>query len=460
MVRANFIKTFPFILIIILALLILLPGINKPFIGHHDWNGVFYSNIARNYLRYGYLAAKLGQVTDIGVKSTKEFHYYTHYPPLFPLTLSLVYRFFGSREIISRLVPIGFTLAGLILFYLIGRRLKLSRLAALASLVVVATPMIRYFAKMPSQETLIIFFTCLSIWFYLKGLKLGFYLATLANALSGWAGYFIYPLLLIHSRLFQPNKFKLVLNSIMILLAVFSLHLIHTFILTGSFIGGGLIEAFLLRLGLFPLLNQVEPELPGQFSLTAYLIKEARINVIYYTLTLMSFALIGLFIILKKIISKVNLNQVESIILLLFFWGLSYPLIFSNVVFVHEYFNFFFVPFLALNFAWLTQLLIKKNSQLIIFIFLIAGLIFFERNRFYQALNQTQAYLPGYKLGTLINQTVPSDQTAYVVAGDNFTGSQGIFIEYYADRQVIFITKQLNLPSSAKYIFSENAMIN
>lgn len=448
MVRANFIKTFPFILIIILALLILSPGINKPFIGHHDWNGVFYNNIARNYLRYGYLATKLGQVTDIGVKSTPEFHYYTHYPPLFPLTLSLVFRFFGSWEIISRLVPMGFTLAGLILFYLIGRRLKLSRLAAFTSLVVVATPMIRYFAKMPSQETLIIFFTCLSIWFYLKGLKLGFYLAALANALSGWAGYFIYPLLLIHSRLLQPDKFKLVLKSIMILLAVFGLHLIHTFILTGSFLGGGLIEAFLLRLGLFP------------FSLTAYLIKEARINVIYYTLTLLSFAGIGLFIILKKIISKVNLNQVESIILLLFFWGLSYPLVFSNVVFVHEYFNLFFVPFLALNFAWLTQLLIKKNSKLIIFIFLIAGLIFFERNRFYQALNQTQAYLPGYKLGTLINQTVLPDQTAYVVAGDNFTGSQGIFIEYYADRQVIFVTKQLNLPDSAKYIFSENDMIN
>ncbi len=302
-------------LIILFSLLVLTHNLAKPFIGHHDWNGVFYSQIAGNYLDFGLLTTKLGQMT--GPDS-----FYTHYPPLFPLILAAAFKFFGQQDIVTRLVPVIFTSASIGLLYLISH--------SWVVVIVVLTPMLRYFGQMPSQEALIVFFSCLSIYAHLNHKTKLFYFSVIGNALSGWAGYFLYPFLLF------KNRSKL-LKTGLILTLIFCGHLLHVYILTGSFTGGGIFDAFLLRLGLYPRLGLVEPELAGQFTWISYLVKEARMLTVYYTLTLLSLAVAGLLLVRKKLT------------IILFTWGLSYPLIFSNVVFVHEYFNIFFVPFLALS---------------------------------------------------------------------------------------------------------------
>ena len=38
------------------------PLLARPFVGLHDFNGVFYGNIGRNYLRFDITKTKLGQV--------------------------------------------------------------------------------------------------------------------------------------------------------------------------------------------------------------------------------------------------------------------------------------------------------------------------------------------------------------------------------------------------------------
>ena len=76
------------IIILILAFKLLLVNIDKPFWGHHDWNSAVYSNIARNYIRYGYLETKFGQVTNADLQDKKSFSYITHYPPLLPILIN------------------------------------------------------------------------------------------------------------------------------------------------------------------------------------------------------------------------------------------------------------------------------------------------------------------------------------------------------------------------------------
>ena len=184
---------FSLILVIILTgLLILTHNMSKPFIGHHDWNGVYYANIARNYLINGYLATKLGQATSTGFHP-ENYNFYTHYPPLFTLLLSVDYRLFGISEITTKALPILFTILSLLTLYQIARQLKFSPLVSLSSLLIIFTPMLRYFGKMPSQEALIVFFTCLSVYSYLSHKTKLFYFSVIANGLTGWAGYFIYP---------------------------------------------------------------------------------------------------------------------------------------------------------------------------------------------------------------------------------------------------------------------------
>ena len=334
-----------FVLIIfLLGVTVLSHNLAKPFYGHHDWNGVYYGNIAKNYLNLGFLQTKLGQVTNFKPQPNEPLNFYTHYPPLYPILLALFYRIFGTTDLVARLLSVSLTLGSFIIVYLIGFNLTRSKLASFASGLVMLTPMIRYFSKMPSQEALMIFLSVFSIHCLLTKKNRWFYFSVIANGLSGWAGYFLYPLLFFLNR-------RLAIKACLLLSVTFFLHLLHTYLLTGSILGGGILDALLLRLGLFPLLGKVEPELPGQFSWIAYLIKEVRILTIYYSFSLLLLSGLGLFF----------SRRLRPILLVLLFWGLSYPLIFSNVVFVHEYFNLFFWPFLALSLTVLIQRLNKNK---------------------------------------------------------------------------------------------------
>ena len=82
----------------------------------------------------------------------------------------------------------------------------------------------------------------------------------------------------------------------------------------------------------------------------------------------------------------------------------------------------------------------------------VGALIFFERNQFYLALQKTQAHFPGYQLGNLINQTVPEDQTAYIVSLPEDIEAQVVFINFYANRPLQFVNPSDQLPET-QYLF-------
>ncbi len=396
-------------------------GLAKPFIGHHDWNGVFYANIARNYLRLGLFKTQLGQVTEFGQINQPE-SFYTHYPPLLTLLMAGWFKIFGVGDWQARLVPFLFFLGSLWILFKLFNYLKFKPWAAFSGLAVGLTPMWRYFSRMPSQEALIVFFSLLSVLTLLKGQKKLFYFSVILNGLSGWAGYFLYPWLFILQR-----RGRWLVRAGLILSAIFLLHLAHTYWLTGSAVGGGLIEALKLRLNL--------AGTPG-FAWWNYLILEKQRLAAFYTLTLLAVASVS------------TIWKRERLVLALLGWGLSYPLIFSNVVFVHDYFNIFFIPYLAVATAYLFNL---AKPALVIAFYL---LVFWERNSFYRALTVTESFKPGYELGRQINQAVPEAETAYVVGSDEFIEPQNLFVSYYADRKVIYLAPDEPLPESAKYVFN------
>lgn len=410
------------LIIVLLGATVLFHNLAKPFYGHHDWNGVYYGNIAKNYLNLGLLQTKFGQVTNFKPQLNQALNFYTHYPPLFPLLLALTYRVFKEADLVARLLTVSLTLGSFMIMYLISFHLTKSKLASFGSGLVMLTPMIRYFSKMPSQEALMIFLSVFSVYCLLTKKKRWFYLSVLANGLSGWAGYFLYPLLFFLNR-------RLAVKACLILFGTFSLHLLHTYLLTGSLSGGGIFDALLLRLGLFPLLGKLEPELAGQFSWVAYLIKEARILTIYYTFSLLLLSGLGLFF----------SRTLRPILLVLLFWGLSYPLIFSNVVFVHEYFNLFFWPFLALSLVALVNRFRRFKILTAISLVVFAIIIFFERNQFYLALNQSAGFKSGYELGVQLKQSTLPTQKIIVTKPKDFIESQNLFIEFYSDRKIDYI---------------------
>ncbi|MFH0943326.1 MAG: glycosyltransferase family 39 protein [Candidatus Beckwithbacteria bacterium] len=421
-----------YLIILILGLFFFIQNLNKPFYGHHDFNSVYYSIMARNYLKYGLAATKLGQVTNSGPVSQTEFNFQTHYPSTFPLLLAGSYKLFGYHEWAGRLVPLIFSLGILILLFKIARQLRFSPLASLATSIIAVTPMLRYFGKLPVHEPLVVFCSLLSVYFYLKYIRepSKYWLRVLClsafiNAFISWPGYLLYPLLTLHAFIYYRQHWRSVAVVNLSLILSFGLHLIHTYLLTGDWFGGGLIKALIFRLNL---------SVTNGFTWGKYLIQEARILTVYYTRILLFSALIFCLSIFKN----KKLSLASSIIVTLALFGLAYALIFSNMVFIHDYFNIFFLPFFSLSFAWLINQLQASLPKLVlpilILIFIFAAT---ERLDFFQAHQNSNMHQTGYELGKIINQLVPEKEPAAVFS-INYANHHEVFINYYADRIVYY----------------------
>ena len=432
-------KLISLIIIIVIGFILLANNLNKPFYGHHDFNSVFYSTMARNLNRYGLFTTKLAQVTNSGIVDPKDFHYHTHHPSLLPILLSLSFKVFGQSEASARIVPLLFSLGSLPLLFFISKKLKFSDLASFSSTLVMATPMLRYFGKLPVHEPLIIFFSLLSVLLYLnfinkptKGNLFKLLAAAFFNGLTGWPGYFIYPLLTFHAFIFYKPKFKSVILTNFSVMLAFLVHLFQTYLVSGSLLGGGLIKALLFRLNLNSSASLI------QFDWPKYLVQEARWLTIYYTIFLLVISLLFLSFTFVKFIKLKKLSLPSSIIILLLLFAFVYPILFSNAVFIHDYLNIFFLPFLSLSLAWLINLLNQKSFILaLIFTVFIGFGLYFERNQFNQANQKSNMHQTGYQLGQLINQLVPERESAAVFS-INYANHHGVFIKYYADRELAF----------------------
>jgi len=128
------------------------PGITRPWFGSFDANGASYSTAARNYLRYGLVATRGGQVINAGELRACDFRFYAHHPPGISLTIAGAFAVLGEHEWTARLVFILFTLGAAACLYRIGAEIA-GRLAGFcAAMAFVLQPIVALYGRLPDHE--------------------------------------------------------------------------------------------------------------------------------------------------------------------------------------------------------------------------------------------------------------------------------------------------------------------
>jgi 4-amino-4-deoxy-L-arabinose transferase-like glycosyltransferase len=434
-------KVFEILVILLLGLVLLTYNLNKPFIGHHDWNGVQYGNMARNYIKYGYIKTKLGQVESTGKVNPEDFSYNTHYTPTYPLLLSVGFRIFGTSEWSARLVSVLFSLWSIYLVYSLGNKLIGSGWGAIASLLMMTTPMWRYFAKMPVHEPVVLAFCLFGVYQYIRWrsgetTKGKFFLAAGMSLLVGWPAVFLAPILFVYDwTKYKKPAIKEFLPIFLATVLVVLLVLLHNFILTGNPVGGGLVKILLFRLNIL----SSEQSILNSFSSKDFIIQELKWIKVYFTLVQTSLAFVfGLLLVLKKEIWKKY-----GWVLALIVFGVSYALVFRNAAYIHEYMVFYLAPGVALaatiGLKWVTKKLSPRSKLMVAGIVVITVLV--ERNEFYHALENTQMHLYGKQVGEEMAGVTQEDD---VVAIDalQFALHLSKFAGYYGERTIVYYDRK------------------
>ncbi|HEX8996084.1 MAG TPA: glycosyltransferase family 39 protein [Ktedonobacterales bacterium] len=166
-----------FVLVFALAIFLLTINVNAPWQASHEDNGLVFESAAINHIRFG-LGFTKGQdffdatvnppvitPTDIhpqGVSDAQEFQYlltgpanpelYGDHPALLGLTVAGSLLVFGYHFWVVRLVPIAFTLLALLLFYRLMTLLVNVRVAAFASLLFCTFPIAAFYGRDVAHE--------------------------------------------------------------------------------------------------------------------------------------------------------------------------------------------------------------------------------------------------------------------------------------------------------------------
>jgi 4-amino-4-deoxy-L-arabinose transferase-like glycosyltransferase len=139
--------------------------LHEPWIGLHDWNGAFYSQLARNLLRYPLSVHHGMGVVAVGaaIPAPDESSIYATHPPGLVWLVAAAFAMFGEREAVARCVPIACSLGSLALLMTILRKRLGKGVAALTGLFVGFTPMMVYFGRMVNHEAVCLFFMLAAI---------------------------------------------------------------------------------------------------------------------------------------------------------------------------------------------------------------------------------------------------------------------------------------------------------
>lgn len=375
----RYISYWPLYIILFIAGLVLFYNIDKPFWGHHDWNGVFWGDVARNFSR-------------------GNFTFNFHYPPFFPLMWSGFFATFGVHNWVSRIFSASFSLGAIIFFYKLVEKFFSQKIAVIASLFWIATPMFIYFGKMPVHEIPLMFFVLGAFYFYLINRFLLASIFSVMAMMTTWPGFFIVPAI----TFFERKNWRKVIPLWVAGFLIFGGHLLHDRLVTGNFLGGGLREIFLLRI--------------------------SNVSFVPYITTLIRWAWTYFFLLIP--LSFVGLLLTKNRILILFLtYAIFYPLIFRDAAFRHDYLLIYFWPFFCLASA----LVIKRY----LFMLIIIGIMLVSRWNFILALENSDIYKESVRFGQYIHDNSLSTDKVLAVTADPTVPWDGWFIGYYADRVIV-----------------------
>lgn len=127
--------------------------LHEPWIGMHDWNGAFFSQLARNLLRYPFDAHGGMPLVAAGPNAPpEERSIYATHPPALVWLVAAAFGFSGESEAVARSVPIAASLASLALLMWLVRAGFDDLTALLTGTLYAAMPMAVYFGRMLDHE--------------------------------------------------------------------------------------------------------------------------------------------------------------------------------------------------------------------------------------------------------------------------------------------------------------------
>jgi len=428
-------------LLIVLAVFGLSRGMNKLFVGHHDFNSNLWMQTAKNNLKYGIGCTKLGQATTYYPTDCEHLTYYMNHPPLISWLETVSYGIFGLYEWAGRLPIVLISTGSVVLMYLLGVSLFNPLVGLTAGLLMLATPMFLYFGKAINHEPLVLFGVLWAVYGYVKWIGsdsskqknsrvtkkwLGIFIASsVYTGLAGWHGYLVYPLLWLH--LLVTRRWKKLVGAIVpiaILVAIYFLHRWHT--CTIGDCSYSLFNKFLERAGATVTDQSVQYTLFGLVYKLLVWVKA------FYSLILMGLTSVYMMGLAAKVMVEKRLRMGNQMILMLLLYGLSIPAVFSEQAFIHDYLLIYLLPFMVLGSAVVAEKVIgpvakyvvetKKlpnevNKQVVAggLSLVLMGSVVWQTNAFRVALQTSSFALPYYQMAQLINSLKKQNSETNVV---------------------------------------------
>ena len=413
----------------------------EPWIGAHNaWGGAFYSNVARNFVRYG-LETRLAPVVNTGMVDPSQFEVYYHHPVLSMLLTSVSFRVFGEHEWSARLAPLIFSLLTLLLVFRGARRWFGDATALVALAFMAVLPIDAYYAThLDPYGSMAIFFTVLAVASYERwasdgsqrhfGICVG---AVALGCMTSWFTYLVVPAIALHWFFTRRTGARVgdwvrIVTLPATTVAVFSLFLFHRSVaLTG--IGPEVYD----QLGDRLLMRTIELPFSRIEILDTYLYQVRDLYTLPFVLLMVAW--VGLFVhgLWRR---RVSTGMWCVAILLTF--GLLYAIAFPGHLPSHDYFVRAYAPGVALAAAIvvtrLAGLAQRPGMSIVITgaLVLVVASVSLARVRALYATDNRE-FAPrfigyGHAIGTL---TMPRDRVLMPGRGDRI-------MEYYVDRPFTF----------------------
>ncbi len=406
-------------------------NIAEPWIGSYDANGALFSTAARNYLRYGLLATRGGQVANAGALTPGRFRFYAHHPPGISLLLAASFAVFGEAEWSARLVTVVFTLGAALCLFAIADDLGGPLPAFLATLAFCVQPMVSFYGRMPSQQPPGLFLGLLTVVFYLRWRKgggawavVGMCCAVLVGLWFAWM-VFVMPWLLLGSHLLADRKgWRSLVPVVVVAVAGFGSVVAHIAVLEGGL--GELLGALAHRLGSAAADRGVQEA----FGLWDFLRRQWL-----YAVT--GFSPVAWLLVLGWI-AGLGRGREWPLLTALAVFGLTNVVGFKQAAFVHIYYQFFLSPFvgLAAGFAraglWRRKRGLLWPALAVCLAVAMAGDCAWRLARIHRAV----FYIEELEVAEAIRKATKPTDRLLVVWNHHSTFRQ---LTYYSDRDVVVV---------------------
>jgi 4-amino-4-deoxy-L-arabinose transferase-like glycosyltransferase len=143
-------------ILLIVTLAVRLPGLAAPFVGPHEDDNARYSLAARNHIRYGLGVTRGTNCLAVATDAPRAADYYVNHPGTLSLLIAASFLILGESEAATRAVPLAFTLAAVAVLYTAVRLRWGLRAALIASLFVATTPFAAWYGKLATFMPLIL----------------------------------------------------------------------------------------------------------------------------------------------------------------------------------------------------------------------------------------------------------------------------------------------------------------